>query len=73
MYSIEELVNDFRKQGIRAADTVMLHASVRAVGEVAGGSRSHTSCPQIGGNFGRHSYDVRKLPHVITTRWDAGT
>ncbi len=37
MYSIEELANDFRKLGILAADTVMLHASVRAVGEVAGG------------------------------------
>jgi aminoglycoside 3-N-acetyltransferase len=37
MYSMEELANDFRKLGIRAGDTVMLHASVRAVGEVAGG------------------------------------
>ena len=37
MYSIEELANDFRKLGIGAGDTVMLHASVRAVGEVAGG------------------------------------
>jgi aminoglycoside 3-N-acetyltransferase len=37
MYSIEELANEFRKLGIRAADTVMLHASVRAVGEVGGG------------------------------------
>ena len=37
MYSIEELANDFRKLGIAAGDTVMLHASVRAVGEVAGG------------------------------------
>lgn len=37
MYSMEELANDFRKLGIGAADTVMLHASVRAVGEVAGG------------------------------------
>lgn len=37
MYSREELANDFRKLGITAADTVMLHASVRAVGEVAGG------------------------------------
>ncbi len=26
MYSIEQLANDFRKLGIRAADTVMLHA-----------------------------------------------
>lgn len=37
MYSTAELANDFRKLGIGAADTVMLHASVRAVGEVAGG------------------------------------
>jgi aminoglycoside 3-N-acetyltransferase len=40
MYSVEELAHDFRKLGIRAADTVMLHASVRAVGEVAGGPDS---------------------------------
>jgi aminoglycoside 3-N-acetyltransferase len=37
VYSIEELAIDFRKLGIRAGDTVMLHASVRAVGVVAGG------------------------------------
>jgi len=37
VYSIEELANDFRKLGVRAGATVMLHASVRAVGEVAGG------------------------------------
>ncbi|MBV8812172.1 MAG: AAC(3) family N-acetyltransferase [Acidobacteriaceae bacterium] len=37
MYSTEELANDFRKVGIKAGATVMLHASVRAVGEVAGG------------------------------------
>jgi aminoglycoside 3-N-acetyltransferase len=37
MYSREELANGFRKLGIRAGDAVMLHASVRAVGEVAGG------------------------------------
>ena len=37
MYSIEELAEDFRQLGIKAADTIMLHASVRAVGEVAGG------------------------------------
>src|ERR1700722_491740 len=37
MYSVQELANDFRKLGIRAGDTVMLHASVRAVGEVDGG------------------------------------
>ena len=37
MYSIDELANDFRKLGIQVGDTVMLHASVRAVGEVAGG------------------------------------
>ena len=37
MYSREERANDFRELGIAAGDTVMLHASVRAVGEVAGG------------------------------------
>jgi aminoglycoside 3-N-acetyltransferase len=37
MYSMDELASGFRKLGVRAADTVMLHASVRAVGEVAGG------------------------------------
>src|SRR6202042_671272 len=37
MYSTQELTNDFRKLGIRAGDSVMLHASVSAVGEVAGG------------------------------------
>ncbi|MBV8818595.1 MAG: AAC(3) family N-acetyltransferase, partial [Acidobacteriaceae bacterium] len=37
MYSMAELATDFCKLGICARDTVMLHASVRAVGEVAGG------------------------------------
>jgi aminoglycoside 3-N-acetyltransferase len=37
LYSTGQLANDFRKLGISAGDTVMLHASVRAVGEVAGG------------------------------------
>lgn len=37
MYSREQLAKDFRKLGIKAADVVMLHASVRAVGEAAGG------------------------------------
>ncbi|HZD50084.1 MAG TPA: AAC(3) family N-acetyltransferase [Silvibacterium sp.] len=37
MYSKEQLANDFRKLGVKAGDTVMLHASVRAVGEIVGG------------------------------------
>jgi aminoglycoside 3-N-acetyltransferase len=37
MYSREQLANDFRRLGVESADTVMLHASVRTVGEVAGG------------------------------------
>ncbi|MBV8894663.1 MAG: AAC(3) family N-acetyltransferase [Acidobacteria bacterium] len=37
MYSKQELGNDFCKLGISAGDTIMLHASVRAVGEIAGG------------------------------------
>ena len=37
MYSREELANGLRALGVRAGDTVMLHASIRAVGAIAGG------------------------------------
>jgi len=37
LYSRGRLANDLRGLGIKTADTVMLYASVRAVGEVAGG------------------------------------
>ena len=37
MHSREELADGFRRLGIGAGTTVMVHASVRAVGEVAGG------------------------------------
>jgi aminoglycoside 3-N-acetyltransferase len=37
MHSREQLAKDFRTLGVAANDIVMLHASVRAVGEVAGG------------------------------------
>lgn len=37
MHSRDELAAGFRELGIAAGDTVMVHASVRAVGEVAGG------------------------------------
>jgi len=37
VHSRASLADDFRALGVRAGDTVMLHASVRAVGEVAGG------------------------------------
>ncbi len=37
MHSREQLVNHFRMLGVEPGDTVMLHASVRAVGEIAGG------------------------------------
>jgi aminoglycoside 3-N-acetyltransferase len=37
MHSRARLVADFRSLGVAAGDVVMLHASVRAVGEVAGG------------------------------------
>jgi aminoglycoside 3-N-acetyltransferase len=37
MYSRDQLAQDFRKLGISPGDTVMVHASVRAVGPVAGG------------------------------------
>lgn len=37
MHSRASLTSDFRRLGVAAGDVVMLHASVRAVGEVAGG------------------------------------
>jgi aminoglycoside 3-N-acetyltransferase len=37
MYSREELARDFERLGVRAGDVVMLHASIRSVGEIAGG------------------------------------
>jgi aminoglycoside 3-N-acetyltransferase len=37
MYSRDELADGFRRLGIGRGDVVMVHASVRAVGEIAGG------------------------------------
>src|SRR5688572_18157732 len=37
MYSRQDLADDFSRLGVAPADTVMLHASIRAVGDVAGG------------------------------------
>src|ERR671937_1168234 len=37
MYSRQQLADDFRALGVAPGDAVMVHASVRAVGEVAGG------------------------------------
>ena len=37
MHSRDELANDFRRLGVAKGDTIMLHASVRAVGPIAGG------------------------------------
>jgi aminoglycoside 3-N-acetyltransferase len=37
MHSRDELAADFRRLGVTPGDVVMVHASVRAVGEVAGG------------------------------------
>ena len=37
MYSRQDLADGFRRLGVSAGDVVMLHASVRAVGPVAGG------------------------------------
>lgn len=37
MYSRLELADAFRRLGVAQGDTVMLHASVRSVGEIAGG------------------------------------
>jgi len=37
MHSRDQLVRDFRALGVAAGDTVMAHASIRSVGEIAGG------------------------------------
>jgi len=37
VYSRQELADDFRRLGVAAGDTVIVHASVRAVGPIAGG------------------------------------
>jgi aminoglycoside 3-N-acetyltransferase len=37
MHSRAQLAADFRRLGVRPGDTIMLHASIRAVGPIAGG------------------------------------
>jgi len=37
MHSREQLAHDLRKLGVEVGDTMMLHASIRAVGEIASG------------------------------------
>ena len=37
MFSRDQLARCFRQLGVASGDTIMMHASVRAVGEVAGG------------------------------------
>ena len=37
MYSRQALADGFRRLGLGTGDTVMVHASIRSVGEVAGG------------------------------------
>src|SRR6516162_4603945 len=37
MFSRGQLADDFRRLGVLPGETIMLHVSVRAVGEVAGG------------------------------------
>jgi len=37
MYSRDDLSHGFRRLGVTAGDTIMLHASIRAVGAIAGG------------------------------------
>jgi aminoglycoside 3-N-acetyltransferase len=38
MHTRDDLADDLRRLGLQAGDTLMLHASVRAVGEIAGGA-----------------------------------
>lgn len=71
MYSTEDLADGFRKLGIRTGDTVMLHASVRAVGEVAGGpDRIHLALKSALTSQGTL---MMRAVRAITTKWGAGT
>jgi aminoglycoside 3-N-acetyltransferase len=48
MYSRDQLAAGFRALGVQPGDTVMVHASVRAVGEVAGGpDQIHLALKQV--------------------------
>jgi aminoglycoside 3-N-acetyltransferase len=48
MYSRDELAHDFQKLGVASGDTILLHASVRAVGEIAGGpDEIHLALKQV--------------------------
>jgi len=62
MWSRQELAYGFRVLGVRAGDTMMLHASVRSVGEVAGGpDQIHLALCDALGPRG-HPHDVPGLP-----------
>jgi len=72
MYSMKELATDFRKLGIRAGDTVMLHASVRAVGEVTGGPDAiHLALKSVLTPEG--TLMITQVARDITTSWGAAT
>ena len=48
MYSLQQLADGFRSLGVTAGDCIMLHASVRAVGDIAGGPDPATpDCREI--------------------------
>jgi aminoglycoside 3-N-acetyltransferase len=48
MYSTDQLAEGFRELGVAPGDTIMMHASVRAVGEVAGGpDQIHLAVKQV--------------------------
>jgi aminoglycoside 3-N-acetyltransferase len=72
MYSREQLANDFCKLDITAADTVMLHASVRAIGEVAGGpDQIHLALKDVLTAEG--TLMMYASCRVTTTKWGAET
>ena len=65
MHSIEELASGFRALGIAAGDTVMVHASVRAVGEVAGGPDADSPGAQGRSHRRRDADDVCQLSQLL--------
>jgi len=81
MYSRQQLADDFRKLGLGPGDVVMLHASVRAVGEVAGGPdvihlalkdalttgtlMMYASCPRYFDEVGRGNLTAEQEKEVL--------
>ena len=65
VFSRAELADGFRALGVAAGDTVMVHASVRAVGPIAGGPDQIHLAIKDALTEPRHDDDVCELPRRL--------